>query len=53
MKRRVFMRKMKPFYKTPKIIYPVNAGYKGLKGGIAIGWLGKFIYILKPVNERK
>jgi hypothetical protein len=47
------MRRMEEFYKLPRIIYPVIAGYKGLKGGLAIGWLGKFVYILKPINERR
>jgi hypothetical protein len=46
------MKISKPIKLLPKIINPIYAGYKGLNGGIALTWLGKFVYIIKPINER-
>jgi hypothetical protein len=45
---------MKTSYKglIPKIHY-VYAGYRGLDKGLAISWLGRMKYIVKPINERR
>jgi hypothetical protein len=47
------MRKFRPFSLFPRFIYPIYAGYSGLNGGIGFVWLGKMIYLIKPINERK
>jgi len=42
---------MKPHYYIPRCFY-VLAGYKGLQKGLAIGWLGKMVIIIKPITDR-
>lgn len=48
----MMLRNYRPFSVKPKLIKPIYTGYVGLSGGIAVSWLGKFVYIVRPVNER-
>lgn len=39
------------FSLIPKI-QKIYAGYKGLKCGLGMIWLGKMLIVVKPINER-